>query len=93
MNNNVDRDHDKLNKTNLEKDKDKNNLDDNASVSNFSGERGKNPNRKDNPDAVENFDEEGELLEDEEATGDINDPLTDGRQFSREDDDLDGYKK
>lgn len=46
---------------------------------------------RDSNDGLLSSDEPG--LTDRDTTGDLNDPLTEGREFSREDEDLDGFRK
>lgn len=63
--------------------KKKNNLD------NYKGVRDTEPDTKVNPSGGKR----DVTKTDHNTSGDINDPLTDGRDFSREDDDMDAYKK
>lgn len=70
------------NTTNLDKD-DTNNT--KNSLNNYGGVRDKNKN-----DDLKSNDK---TLNNDDSTKDVNDPLTEGRDFSREDEDLDGYKK
>lgn len=67
--NTVDRDHDKMNKADLDTTDEA--TSNKADLNNYSGVRSNDPDKK----------------------ADVNDPLTDGRDFSREDDDMDGFKK
>lgn len=62
------------------------------SLDNYGGVRDKNVNKdNDSDDLNETGSDRKVPVEDNES--EINDPLTDGREYSREDKDLDGYKK
>ncbi|SFC52621.1 Heat induced stress protein YflT [Alkalibacterium subtropicum] len=85
----VDRDHDKLGKTDRNTSDKTDTANGKADLDNYKGVRDTDPDTKVNPSGGKR----DLTKQDDNTSGDINDPLTGGRDFSREDEDMDAYKK